>query len=258
MLSGVGRAELEGRVAIVTGGSRGIGFATAQELAARGAQVVISSRRKEELDDAVARLNSKGGENVIGLAAHAGRQEDIDLLVKTAMDRFGAIDILIVNAGTNPYMGTTVDIDIGAWDKVFEVNVRGAFLLIQAATRAWMYEHGGSIVTIASTAGLHPSAGLGTYGVSKAALIQLTKQLAFELADRKIRLNAVAPGVIQTRFAEALWKEESTAGALKSRTPMARIGTPDEVAGAVAFLASDAASYITGSVLTIDGGLTLA
>ena len=258
MLLAVRSAELEGRVAIVTGGSRGIGHAIAAELASRGARLVVSSRKKDELDGAVAELNARVAESAVGVPAHAGRTEDIERLVNTTLETFGRVDILVVNAATNPYMGTTVDIDTGAWDKVFEVNVRGAFLLMQAVINRWMYEHGGSIVNIASTAGLHPAMGLGVYGVSKAALVQLTKQLAMELADRKIRVNAVAPGIIQTRFAEALWKEEGAAGELRKRTPMRRIGQPEEVASAVAFLASDAASYITGAVLTIDGGLTLA
>ena len=257
MLFGVPTVDLAGRVAIVTGGSRGIGYAIGEELASRGAKIVLSSRKKDELDAAVARLPSQDRGSAIGVPAHAGRQEDIDRLVGTALETFGKIDILVVNAATNPYMGTMVDIDIGAWDKVFEVNVRGAFLLIQAVTNRWMYEHGGAIVNIASTAGLQPAVGLGVYGISKAALVQMTRQLALELADRKIRVNAVAPGTIETRFAEALWKNEHRAEEIRKRTPMGRIGQPNEVASAVAFLASDAASYVTGTVLTIDGGFLL-
>ncbi len=253
------KTALDGRVAIVTGGSRGIGYAIAEELTELGATVVITSRKQDELDSAVERLGARGGEpaTVAGIAAHAGRQEDIDRLVHAVMERFGAIDILVVNAGTNPYMGATIDIEPAAWDKVFEVNVRGAFLLIQAAVRAWMDEHGGSIVNISSTSGLQPSRGLGVYGISKAALIHMTKQLAMELGDRNIRVNAVAPGLIQTRFAEALWKDADRAGFITSLNPMGRIGQPDEVASTVAFLVSDAASYINGAVLTIDGGLSV-
>ena len=253
------RDRLDGRIALVTGGSRGIGFAIAEQLAARGASVVITSRKQQELDGAVERLTSGGGAppTVAGIAAHAGRQEDIDRLVHATLERFGAIDILVVNAGTNPYMGPTIDIEPAAWDKVFEVNVRGAFLLIQAVVRGWMYDHGGSIVNVSSTSGLQPSRGLGVYGISKAALIHMTKQLAMELGDRNIRVNAVAPGLIQTRFAEALWKDADRAGFITSMNPMGRIGQPEEVASTVAFLASDAASYINGAVLTIDGGLSV-
>jgi NAD(P)-dependent dehydrogenase (short-subunit alcohol dehydrogenase family) len=250
--------DLGGRVGLVTGSSRGIGFAIAEELASRGAKVVMSSRKQPELDQAVEQINSKHRDAALGVAAHAGNPADIERLVAATMDRFGALDILVVNAATNPFMGSLVDIELGAWDKVFEVNVRGALLLIQAAVKAWMYEHGGSIVTIASTAGLHPAAGLGAYGVSKAALIQLTKQLAMELGDRHIRVNAVAPGTVQTRFAEALWKDEGTGNYLRKLIAMGRFGQPNEVAAAVAFLTSDAASYVNGAVLTIDGGFVYA
>lgn len=251
--------SLDGRVALVTGGSRGIGFAIASELAQRGATVVISARKQDELAAAIGRLPSVEGKPppVTAISAHAGRQEDIDRLVRTTVERFGSIDILIVNAGTNPYMGATIDIDPAAWDKVFEVNVRGAFFLIQAVVRASMYERGGSIVTISSTSGLQPSRALGVYGISKAALIHMTKQLAMELGDRNIRVNAVAPGLIQTRFAEALWKDPDRVGFINSMNPIGRIGQPEEVAAAVAFLVSDAASYINGAVLTIDGGLSV-
>jgi NAD(P)-dependent dehydrogenase (short-subunit alcohol dehydrogenase family) len=251
-------ANLAGRTAIVTGSSRGIGFAIAEQLAGLGARVVMSSRKQADLDRAVEEINSRYSDAAIGLQAHAGNSTDIERLVATTMDRFGAIDILVVNAGTNPVMGSVVDIEVGAWDKVFEVNVRGALLLIQGVVKRWMYDHGGSIVTVASTAGLHPATGLGAYAVSKAALIQLTKQLAMELGDRHIRVNAVAPGTVQTRFAEALWKDEGTGNHLRNLISMRRFGQPNEVASAVAFLVSDAASYINGAVLTIDGGFVYA
>jgi NAD(P)-dependent dehydrogenase (short-subunit alcohol dehydrogenase family) len=250
--------DLAGRIGLVTGSSRGIGFAVAQELASLGAKVVMSSRKQPELDQAVEQINSLHPDAAVGVPAHGGNPADIERLVATTMDRFGALDILVVNAATNPFMGSIVDIELGAWDKVFEVNVRGALLLIQAVVKAWMYDHGGSIVTVASTAGLHPAAGLGAYGVSKAALIQLTKQLAMELGDRNIRVNAVAPGTVQTRFAEALWKDEGTGNQLRKLISMGRFGQPNEVADAIAFLASDAASYINGAVLTIDGGFVYA
>jgi NAD(P)-dependent dehydrogenase (short-subunit alcohol dehydrogenase family) len=246
--------RLDGRSAIITGSSRGIGLAIADELASLGARVVLSSRKQADLDLAVADINSRYPGAAIGVQAHAGRQPEIERLVQTTLERLGSIDILVVNAATNPYMGTMVDIEMAAWDKIFEVNLRGAFLLIQSVVRSWMYDHGGSIVNIASTGGLHPAPGLGVYGVSKAALIQLTKQLAFELGDRNIRVNAVAPGVIQTRFAEALWNDESRQQLLRSLNPMGRIGQPNEVAAAVTFLVSDAASYINGTTLAIDGG----
>jgi NAD(P)-dependent dehydrogenase (short-subunit alcohol dehydrogenase family) len=246
--------DLGKRVAIVTGSSRGIGLAVGEELARHGAQVVLSSRKQPDLDKAAADLDARYPGAAIGVQAHAGNQADIERLVNTTLETFGAIDILVVNAATNPYMGTMVDIEMPAWDKVFEVNVRGAFLLIQAVVNAWMGAHGGAIVTIASTAGLHAVPGLGVYGVSKAALIHLTKQLALELGDRNIRVNAIAPGTIRTRFAEALWKDETRREQIESLNPMGRIGQPNEVASAVAFLVSDAASYINGAVLTIDGG----
>jgi NAD(P)-dependent dehydrogenase (short-subunit alcohol dehydrogenase family) len=247
-----------GRIALVTGSSRGIGFAVAEELAGLGAKVVMSSRKPPDLDKAVEQINARHRDAAVGVSAHAGNPADIERLVTTTMDRLGAIDILVVNAATNPFMGSLVDIELGAWDKVFEVNVRGALLLIQAVVKAWMHEHGGTIVTIASTAGLHPAAGLGAYGVSKAALIQLTKQLAMELGDRHIRVNAVAPGTVETRFAEALWKDEGVGNQLRRLISMGRFGQPSEIARAVAFLASDAASYVNGAVLTIDGGFVYA
>jgi NAD(P)-dependent dehydrogenase (short-subunit alcohol dehydrogenase family) len=169
------------------------------------------------------------------------------------MERFSRIDILVNNAATNPYFGPTVDAELAAWDKTFEVNVRGLFLLTKLAYRASMESHGGAVVNIASTGGIRPGFGLGVYNVTKAAVIMLTRQLALEMGG-KVRVNAVAPGLIKTRFAEALWGNEAILDRIISANPMGRIGLPDEVAGAVVFLASDAASYINGEVIVIDGG----
>jgi NAD(P)-dependent dehydrogenase (short-subunit alcohol dehydrogenase family) len=248
----VPKFELTDRVAIVTGGSRGIGGAIGEALAEQGAQVVISSRKQADLDAEAERINKQHPDRVSAVAAHTGRPEDIQHLVDVTMERFGRIDILVNNAATNPYFGPLIDADLSAWDKTFEVNLRGVFILTQAVIRASMAEQGGAIVNVASIGGLRPGFGLGIYDLTKAGLIMLTRQLAREL--RGVRVNAVAPGIIKTKFAEALWQNEEIARRVESSNPIGRVGTPEEVAGAVAFLASDAASYINGEVLVIDGG----
>jgi NAD(P)-dependent dehydrogenase (short-subunit alcohol dehydrogenase family) len=189
----------------------------------------------------------------VAIAAHAGRAEDLEMLVKGTMKRFGRIDILVNNAATNPYAGPVLGADLSAWDKTFEVNVRGIFLLTQLVYHAWMAEHGGSIVNIASTGGLRPGLGLGVYRISKATVVFMTRQLAREIGG-KVRVNAVAPGLIKTRFAEALWANEEILQRILAPNPMGRIGTVEEVANAVLFLASDAASYVNGEVMVVDGG----
>jgi NAD(P)-dependent dehydrogenase (short-subunit alcohol dehydrogenase family) len=247
------RFDLTGRVALVTGASRGIGSATATALAEQGAHVVLSSRKEADLQAEAARINERMPGRASAVAAHAGRQEDLERLVKTVMDRQGRIDILVNNAGTNPDMGPLMEADLGAWDKTFEVNVRGIFLLTQLVYHAWMAEHGGSIVNIASTGGLRPGLGLGVYRISKATVVFMTRQLAREIGG-KVRVNAVAPGLIKTRFAEALWANEEILQRILAPNPMGRIGTVEEVANAVLFLASDAASYVNGEVMVVDGG----
>ena len=247
------RFDLSGRVALVTGASRGIGSAIAAALVEQGAQVVLSSRKQADLDEEAARINADYPERATAIAAHAGKPEDLERLVKTAMDRFGHIDILVNNAATNPYFGPVLDAELSAWDKTFEVNLRGVFVLTKLVYRAWMEEHGGAVVNIASVGGLRPGFGLGVYNVTKAGVIMLTRQLARELGG-KVRVNAIAPGLIKTRFAEALWGNEAILERVLASNPMGRIGLPDEIAGAVAFLASDAASYINGEVIVIDGG----
>jgi NAD(P)-dependent dehydrogenase (short-subunit alcohol dehydrogenase family) len=245
--------QLTDRVAVVTGASRGLGSAIAQGLAEHGARVVLSSRKQQDLDQEADRINARWGDRTVAVAAHAGREADLERLVDRTMERFGRIDILVNNAGTNPYFGTTLDADVAAWDKTFEVNLRGYFLLTKLVYRAWMAEHGGAVLNIASTGGIRPSLGLGVYGVSKAGVIMLTRQLAREIGD-KVRVNCIAPGLFKTRFAEALWGNPEILERVLASNPMGRIGEPPEVAGAAVFLVSDAASYVNGQVLVIDGG----
>ena len=247
------RFDLSGRVALVTGASRGIGSAIALALVEHGAKVVLSSRKQADLDAEAERINNQFPDRAVAIAAHAGRQEDLERLVKATMDRFGRIDILINNAGTNPYVGPVLEAEAAAWDKTFEVNVRGYFLLTKLVYKAWMEEHGGAVVNVASVGGIRPGPGLGVYNITKAAVIFLTRQLAREIGG-KVRVNAIAPGLIKTRFAEALWGNEAILDRIVSANPMARIGTPEEIAGAVVFLVSDSASYVNGDVIVIDGG----
>ncbi len=247
------RFDLKGRVALVTGASRGIGSAISEALAEQGAQVVLSSRKQTDLDDEAARINTRFPEQAVGIAAHAGRPEDLQRLVEEVMKRFGRIDILVNNAATNPYFGPVLGAELGAWDKTFEVNLRGIFILIKLVYEASMAQHGGAIVNVSSVGGLRPGLGLGVYNITKAGVIMLTRQLARELGP-KVRVNAVAPGLVKTRFAEALWGNEAILDRVVSSNPMGRIGVPDEIAGAVVFLVSDAASYVNGEVLVIDGG----
>ena len=245
--------DLSGRVALVTGASRGIGSAIAEILAEHGAQVVLSSRKQADLDVEAERINSQYAEKATAIAAHSGRPEELERLVQQVMERFSRIDILVNNAATNPYMGPVLGAELPAWDKTFEVNLRGVFLLTKLVYAAWMEAHGGAIVNVASIGGLRPGIGLGIYNVTKAGVIMLTRQLARE-AGGNVRVNAVAPGVIKTRFAEALWANEAILDRILAQNPMARIGVPNEVAAAVLFLASDAASYVNGEVLVVDGG----
>jgi NAD(P)-dependent dehydrogenase (short-subunit alcohol dehydrogenase family) len=242
-------------VAIVTGASRGLGSAIAEGLAEHGARVVLSSRKQQDLDREADRLNARFAGSAVAIAAHAGREDDLRALVDGTMERFGRIDILVNNAGTNPYFGSLIDADVAAWDKTFDVNLRGYFLLTQLVHRAWMGEHGGAVLNIASTGGLRPSVGLGVYDVTKAGVIMLTRQLAREIGG-KVRVNCIAPGLFKTRFAEALWSNEAVLERVVQNNPFGRIGNPEEIAGAAVFLVSDAASYVNGQVLVIDGGGT--
>jgi NAD(P)-dependent dehydrogenase (short-subunit alcohol dehydrogenase family) len=247
--------DLSGRVAIITGASRGLGTAIAEGLAEQGATVVLSSRKQADLDVEAERINQRFPDRAVAIAAHAGREEDLRRLVDETMARFSKVDILVNNAGTNPYFGPLIEAETAVWDKTFEVNLHGYLLLTKLVYKASMEERGGAVLNIASTGGLRPTVGLGVYDLTKAGVVMLTRQLALELGG-KVRVNAIAPGLFKTRFAEALWANEEIYNRVVSNHPMGRIGRPEEIAGAACFLVSDAASYVNGAVLVIDGGGT--
>jgi NAD(P)-dependent dehydrogenase (short-subunit alcohol dehydrogenase family) len=244
--------RFDGKVALVTGGTRGIGEATARTLLESGAAgVAITSRKPENLDEAAARLDA--GERLLPIEARADDDAAAAAAVGTVVDHFGKVDILVNNAGTNPAPGSLADVDLGAMDKTWAVNQRGPVIWTRQAWHQSMEGHGGVVVNVASVGGMRPAPMIGAYNTSKAALIYLTHQLALEMAPG-VRVNAVAPSVVRTRLAALLWEgiEAQTAAA----HPLGRIGEPQDVANAIAFLASDAASWITGVVLPVDGGAT--
>jgi NAD(P)-dependent dehydrogenase (short-subunit alcohol dehydrogenase family) len=241
---------LDGKVALVTGASRGIGRAVAAEMAASGATVVISSRKQDALEEAAAGMEGE----VACIAAHAGQPEEIAACVGQTVERYGRLDILVNNAATNPYMGPNIDIDLPRWDKTFEVNLRGLHVWTQEAWRASMKANGGSIINVASIGGMSIETSIGIYNITKAAVIHLTRTMARELAPG-VRVNAIAPGLVKTDMARALW--EANEEGIAKMVPMKRLGEPEDIARAAVFLASDAASWITGDTLVIDGGMLL-
>ncbi|WP_405738768.1 SDR family oxidoreductase [Streptomyces sp. NBC_01525] len=242
---------LSGKVALVTGASRGIGYGIAEALVARGDRVVITGRNEDALKEAVERL---GAERVIGVAGKAHDEAHQAVAVERAMETFGRIDYLVNNAGTNPVFGPIADLDLGVARKVFETNVISALGFAQRTWHAWQKENGGAIVNIASMAGIGASPFIGAYGMSKAAMVNLSLQLAHEFAP-VVRVNSIAPAVIKTKFAAALY--ENREEEVVASYPMGRLGVPEDIGGAAAFLLSDASGWITGQTLVVDGGLLL-
>jgi NAD(P)-dependent dehydrogenase (short-subunit alcohol dehydrogenase family) len=246
--------DFAGRVAVLTGATRGIGLALAQELVNRGASVVVTARKPAELDDAVATLDPDGTGRAVASRGSADDAEHQQATVALALDRFGRLDHLVNNAAVNPQYGPLMEADLSAVRKVFDVNVTATLAWTQLAWQAWLGEHGGSVLNVASVGGIRAGSPIGAYNASKAALIHLTRQLGVELGP-KVRVNAVAPAVVKTTFARALYedREDEVAAAY----PLKRLGVPSDIGAAGAFLLSDAASWITGETLVVDGGVTL-
>jgi NAD(P)-dependent dehydrogenase (short-subunit alcohol dehydrogenase family) len=242
--------RVDGKVAIVTGASRGIGEATARELLASGVEgLVITGRRAETLEALAEDL----GDRVVPVVGSASDESHVEAAVGTAVDTFGSCYLLVNNAGTNPAGGRLMDVEMGAVDKTWDVNLRAPLVWVRHAWHASMKDNGGSVVSTGSVGGFAPSPFIGAYNVSKAALHHLTRQLAHELAP-SVRVNAVAAGVVKTRLSELLWNEKEEAAA--ATHPLRRLGTPEDVARAITFLLSDAADWMTGVILPIDGGVS--
>jgi NAD(P)-dependent dehydrogenase (short-subunit alcohol dehydrogenase family) len=249
--------ELKGKVAIVTGSSRGIGRAAAEAMAELGAKVVISSRKIEPCEEVARSIRDKGGEAIV-IPCNIGRRNEVEALIAQTEKQLGPIDILVCNAAVNPYFGPLAEIPDEAFDKIMSSNVKSNLWLCNLAIPGMAKRGSGAVIIVSSIAALRGSLMLGAYGISKAADLGLTRNLALEWGSRNIRVNCVAPGLIKTDFARALWENPDALAYRNERTPLRRIGTPEEVGGVIAFLASPAAGFITGEVLVVDGGVTIA
>jgi NAD(P)-dependent dehydrogenase (short-subunit alcohol dehydrogenase family) len=245
--------DLSGKVAIITGGSRGIGLAIAEIYAAAGACIVLASRKQEACNEAVARIQENGGE-ALAIAAHTGDVAAVQNLVTQTIEAYGGIDILVNNAGTNPHFGPLLAAEESQWDKTLDVNVMGYFRMAKAAVPAMRERGGGKMINMASVAGLEPQTMMGVYCVSKAAVLMMTKVLAAELAADNIQVNAIAPGFVKTKFSSALWANEEINEMIVRAIPQRRMASPEEIAGIALYLASAASSFTTGATFVIDGG----
>ena len=247
--------RLDKKTAIVSGGSKGIGKAIALKYAQAGADVVICSRRKENLEAAVIEAESNGF-SLIPFECNTSNFDSIQSVVDLTMDKFGKVDILVNNAATNPYYGPILNSEDSHWDKIFDVNVKGYFNFAKACSISMIKNNYGKIINVASIAAKTPLEGLGVYNISKAAVVMLTKVLAKELGQHNIQINTLAPGLIKTDFSKALWEDENTYNKIVKSIPQGKMGTPEDISGMALYLASDASDFITGSIFTVDGGIT--
>ncbi|MGE4518606.1 MAG: SDR family oxidoreductase [Desulfobacteraceae bacterium] len=246
--------SLENKTALITGASRGIGEAIAHCLSENGAKVILVSRKIDALQKVENDIKAKGG-HAESMACNMGEIDQIKALVESVKEKYGTLDILVNNAAANPFFGNMIDAEEWAWDKIFDVNLKGPFFTIVEFAKLMKENGGGSIVNVSSVNGIRPAPFQGIYSVSKAALIALTKAFAKELAPYKIRVNALLPGLTDTKFASALTQDENLKGMIVSQIPLGRVAEPEDMAGAVLYLVSDAASYTTGSLLVCDGGM---
>ena len=245
--------RLDGKVAVVTGGSRGIGKEIALGLAEQGARLALASRKQDALDEVAEEIRQKGGE-CLAMACHVGKPEQIRSLFDRVLQTYGTVNILVNNAATNPYFGPLVDATEEAWNKTLDVNLKGPFLMIQAAARIMMQKGGGSIVNVSSIGAFRASPMQGIYGVTKAGMVNMTKTFAKELALANIRVNAICPGLVETKFSEVLIQTKEIYDIALDMIPMKRHAQPSEIVCAALYLASDASSFVTGSCITVDGG----
>ncbi|MCJ7652237.1 MAG: glucose 1-dehydrogenase [Actinobacteria bacterium] len=248
--------DLTDRVAVVTGGSRGIGEAIALALSEFGAKVVLSSRKIEGLNAVKEKIEAQGGQAHC-IPAHMGDLDSLQAVVDGTLEAFGTIDILINNAATNPIFGPVTEAEEAAWDKIMDVNLKGIFFLTKSAGKVMLEKGKGAIVNISTEAAVRPAPFLGVYSISKAGVDMATKTFAQEWGSRGIRVNGIAPGLVQTKFSQALWANEGILQQALSRVPLGRMAQPTEIAGLAVFLVSDAASFITGQTVLVDGGSML-